>query len=100
MKKRFQDEADAINISNGQGQPIPKVSKRLGYAPKRPLSAFILFCKDNRHTVKRANPEMTMAQVSSVMSVHWRDADRETRLKYQRLSAKQRERYRKVVSHG
>nr|ALR81975.1 dsp protein [Bombyx mori] len=62
-------------------------------APKRSLSAFFLFCNDERSKVKAGNPEYTMGDIAKELGRRWAAADPETKAKYDALSEKDKARY-------
>ncbi|XP_037301537.1 high mobility group protein DSP1-like, partial [Manduca sexta] len=62
-------------------------------APKRSLSAFFLFCNDERSKVKAGNPEYTMGDIAKELGRRWAAADPETKAKYDALSEQDKARY-------
>ncbi|XP_064637684.1 high mobility group protein DSP1-like isoform X2 [Lineus longissimus] len=47
--------------------------------PKRPLSAFMWFCKAERPAVRDANPELKVGQIAQILSEHWKACPDKTR---------------------
>lgn len=100
-KKRFQDEAEAVNKSNSlQSTQSGKLKNKMRvYMPKQPLSPYILFCKERRPVVKRNYPDSSMAHISCILSEMWLNSDGETKEKYEKLSQKRRKHYEKVCAY-
>ena len=56
--------------------------------PKKSLNAYILFCRDQRATVKSENPEMDSRQITSELASRWgkeKEADSEVFKKYKQM---------------
>ena len=56
--------------------------------PKKALNAYILFCKDQRATVKSEHPEMDSKQITSELGCRWgkeKQADSELFQKYKKM---------------
>ena len=62
--------------------------------PKRNLSAFFFFCNEKRPEVVKVHPEFKVGDVAKALGKQWEQCtDRE---KYEKLAAKDKERYEKV----
>jgi len=70
-----------------------KKAKKEG--PKRPTSAYILYSKDHRDKVKKANPEATFAELAKLVAEAWSNAPAADKKKYDALAAKDKARYEK-----
>jgi len=79
--------------SNGKGK-----SKESG-APKRPMTAFLLFSMEKREEVKADNPELKGTDISKELGRMWKDdfADTESRAKWVEQAEKEKERYKKEM---
>merc|ERR1711911_95388 len=53
-------------------------------APKRPLNAFFLFCKDERNRVKEANKDFKASEVTKELGKLWGEVDAATKTKYEK----------------
>jgi len=56
--------------------------------PKKSLNAYILFCRDQRATVKSENPEMDSKEITSELASRWvkeKEADSEVFKKYKQM---------------
>ena len=43
--------------------------------PSQPLNCFFLFCKEHRSSFALANPELTNAEVTSLLAKNWKTLD-------------------------
>ena len=57
--------------SKGGAPSKGKKSKKDPNAPKRPLSAFMYFSKDQRPAVKAANPDATFGELGKLLAEKW-----------------------------
>lgn len=69
-------------------------SKKDPNAPKRPLSAFMLYCKEHRETVKSNNPEVTFGGMGKLLGQQWGALDEEQKKKYTKLAETEKKRYK------
>eukprot|EP00051_Salpingoeca_urceolata_P017596 m.241456 g.241456 ORF g.241456 m.241456 type:complete len:276 (-) comp18999_c0_seq6:198-1025(-) len=61
--------------------------------PKRPLSAYMLFCQDNRGLVKQASPELSTTDVTRTLGQKWRDTPQTTREEYETRAQEAKDEY-------
>jgi hypothetical protein len=61
---------------------------------KKPLNAYLLFCKDRRGQVLEENPGLTMTQLNGVLSNLWNDLDSDQKAEYKIKSEKLRLEFR------
>lgn len=76
-----------------EASPVPRIQrkKKDPNAPKRPLSGYIFFCKDNRDKVKLENPGIKGTDITKELAKLWKaQSDRE---KWKLLALKDKERY-------
>lgn len=79
--------------------PFPKsVKAKDPNAPKRPRSAYILFCNDKRPEVRAQNPEMKMPKVVQELGKLWKDLKDKKKQHYLSEAAKDKERYNTEMS--
>jgi HMG (high mobility group) box len=76
-------------------------------APKRPVSAFLLFSKAKREKVKRDGRYRTAIEISTALSQMWKEASAEERSVYTKRDLEDRQRYKRelleykaVISEG
>lgn len=79
----------------GPWQIPKKRAKKDPAAPKRPMSAFLLFSQDKRRIIKEKNPEMRNTEVSKVLGDMWRNATPEEKEPHLQRELKEREQYKK-----
>lgn len=87
-KERFQQEMS-------QQQPTDKKTKKVKSADgvQKNLSAYIIFCKDVRESVKTDHPELNNKQIMSEMANRWKNVDADGKKKYDQLASEDKERY-------
>jgi len=71
--------------------------QRVKDAPKRNMSAFLLYCNDTREEVKGANPEASFGKLGKLLADIWKSTDFDTKKKYEALAIEDKERYKKEV---
>ena len=87
-KERFQNEMSQQPITEKK----TKKAKNADGVQKN-LSGYIIFCKDVRETVKTENPELNNKQIMTEMGARWKNADENTKKKYEVLASADKERY-------
>jgi len=65
--------------------------------PKRPQSAFILFCNDERQRLMKDQPTLKFGDVGKQLGVLWRGINDKMKKKYQDKAAKDKKRYEEEV---
>lgn len=94
-KERF--EAEKSKYTGPWKVPVEK-TQRDPNAPKRPISAFLLFSNSNRSAVKRSKPEATNAEVSRTLAALWKGLPKESRQLYVDKEQQLREQYKVAVA--
>lgn len=64
--------------------------------PKKPLSAYVLFCNANRQEVRNKNPDLNPTGVMSLLGKLWKETTDKT--EWNNLAEKDKERYKKETS--
>ena len=59
--------------------------------PKRPSTAFFLFCKDVRKTVKKANPDAGVTQMAKLLGQKWKALNEKKQTAYRTKSTELKE---------
>jgi len=67
-------------------------------APKKPQSAFLAFSNERRRIVAKANPNMTGAEISSLMSQLWKECPEHMKQAYRDQEARERKTFKKTFS--
>jgi len=70
-----------------------KRSKKDVNAPKRNLSAYFLFCAEERDRVKTSTPNLSLGDTAKELGRRWAACDQTTKQKFEKLAAKDKERY-------
>ena len=101
-KKRFADmaEMDKIRYNREMASYTPpageggrKRKKKDPNAPKRPLSAFFLFCHDERPSVKQVYPSYSVGEVAKELGERWGKVPPEVKQKYEQRVGQDKQRY-------
>jgi len=61
------------------------------------MSAFLLYCNDNRELVNGANPEASFGELGKLLADKWKSIDDNGKKKYEVLATKDKERYQKEM---
>jgi LysM repeat protein len=64
-------------------------------APKRPLSAFMLYCNQQRPMLKRQNDKIDAVEISRLVSELWRDLPQSKKNRYEQAATQLRKAYLK-----
>lgn len=75
-----------------KGKATKKAKKE---GPKKAATAFILFSKDNRAKIQKANPDASFGDIGKLMGEAWADATAADKKKYTALAEKDKVRYEK-----
>merc|ERR1711879_158087 len=62
-------------------------------APKRPGTAYILWCNDNRVKAQKANPDASMTGLSKILGAMWKEAPDAEKKKYKAIFDKAKAEY-------
>tara|TARA_B110000881_G_C18586701_1_gene525260 strand:- start:946 stop:1353 length:408 start_codon:yes stop_codon:yes gene_type:complete len=61
--------------------------------PRRPKSAYIYFCKDRRPLIREKLSDAKLPEIAKELGKQWSCVDSEEKLKYQKLSNEDKQRY-------
>jgi len=67
-------------------------------AAKKPQSAYLLFCADNRDLVKKENPEMSAQEIMAELGSMWKNLSAKSKEKYNKIYAKNKATYDKTMA--
>ncbi|KAM9498067.1 high mobility group-T protein-like isoform 1-T2 [Salvelinus alpinus] len=105
-KGKFEDLAklDKVRYEREMRSYIPpKGEKKKRFkdpnAPKRPSSAFFIFCADFRPQVKGETPGLSIGDVAKKLGEKWNNLTAEDKVPYEKKAAKLKEKYEKVNKH-
>ncbi|XP_063049062.1 high mobility group protein B2a [Engraulis encrasicolus] len=106
-KTKFEDLAkgDKVRYDREMKDYIPpKGAKGAGRkkkdpnAPKRPPSAFFIFCGDHRAKIKAENPGIGIGDIAKKLGVMWSEQSPKDKAPYEQKALKLREKYDKEIS--
>lgn len=107
VKKRFRKEANAVK----KGKVLPQTGDTISIQSSakfklerirpvvkfhRPLSPFMLFCKDWRSVAMQKYPTYSLGRISMTLTDMWMNSDEETKGKYRQLTRNKSEGCEKV----
>uniref|UniRef100_A0A8C2HDG1 High mobility group protein B2 n=1 Tax=Cyprinus carpio TaxID=7962 RepID=A0A8C2HDG1_CYPCA len=102
-KGKFEDMAkqDKVRYEREMKNYIPpKGEKKRRFkdpnAPKRPPSAFFIFCGDYRPKIKGENPGLSIGDIAKKLGEMWNSLSAEVKQPYEKKAAKLKEKYDKV----
>ena len=88
-KKQEKQHSKVLNkVINKTNKP-----KKDPNAPKKGMSAFMYFSRDNRDKVKSDNPDITFGELGKELGQRWRALSDKEKAKYQKMAEKDKERY-------
>lgn len=85
-KQRYASELEEWTKNNPPSPPRAK-------PPKKPLSAFMYFSKQNRAQVKAKNPDASFGALGKIMGDQWKSLSEAEKKKYEDLNAQDKIRY-------
>ena len=92
-KQRYDHEMASYTPPMGEGGGGRKRQKKDPNAPKRPLSAFFLFCHDERPAVKAIYPNYSVGEAAKELGERWNKVSAEVKAKYEERVALDKARY-------
>ncbi|XP_043088484.1 LOW QUALITY PROTEIN: high mobility group protein B2b, partial [Puntigrus tetrazona] len=106
-KTRFEDmaKADKVRYDREMKNYVPPKGvgktgrkKKDPNAPKRPPSAFFIFCSEYRPTVKSENPSLSIGEIAKKLGEMWSKQSTKDRGPFEQKAVKLREKYEKEVA--
>ena len=64
------------------GKPLKIKKRKDPDMPKKPLSAFLFFCSDNRENVRKKSPDLSMGNVMKELGKRWGKLTDKQKVKY------------------
>lgn len=95
-KHRYESEMARYNPPSGECSR--KRKKRDPLAPKRPLSAFFLFCQEERPKVREERPNASISEIAKVMGEKWSKIDAERKKSYEEEAIRAKASYDKEAA--
>jgi len=84
-------------ITKKKRAPPTKKEKDLN-APKRPKTAYIFYCSDQRAKVKEEDPSLKFGDIAKKLSSQWKEMSEEEKDPYVKMAQQDKERYQKESS--
>ena len=97
-KQRYDHEMATYTPPVGESGGRHKRKKKDPNAPKRPLSAFFLFCHDERPAVKAVYPNYSVGEAAKELGERWNKVSAEVKAKYEAKAAQDKQRYDLVLA--
>ncbi len=95
-KVRYDREMKNYVPPKGMGKRGKK--KKDPNAPKRPPSAFFIFCSDHRPNLKGENPNLTIGEIAKKLGELWAKQGAKDRAPYEQKAVKLKEKYEKDIA--
>jgi high mobility group protein B1 len=97
-KQRYDREMATYTPPAGESNGQRKRKKKDPNAPKRPLSAFFLFCHDERPAVKSLYPAYSVGEAAKELGERWNKVDPVQKSKYEAQVQLDKVRYEQEVA--
>ncbi|XP_059191177.1 high mobility group protein B2a [Centropristis striata] len=81
-----------------KGAPVKGKKKKDPNAPKRPPSAFFVFCSDHRPRIKEENPGISIGDIAKKLGELWSTQTSKDKAPYEARALKLKEKYEKDVA--
>ncbi|CAF0813112.1 unnamed protein product, partial [Didymodactylos carnosus] len=67
-------------------------------APKKPLSAYFLFSRDERQKIKIERPELSTTEIMKVIGERWSNLSDDIKKPYEKLALSEKQRYQEELA--
>ncbi|KAG2433609.1 hypothetical protein HYH02_012538 [Chlamydomonas schloesseri] len=64
-------------------------------APKKPMGAYMWFCKEMRESVKADNPDFSVTDIGRRLGELWKECEEEDKKKFHKMAEEDKDRYNK-----
>jgi len=96
-EKKKRKRSSSRSKSPRSKSPRKKKQKKDKNAPKRPRSAYILFCSDKRDEVKKKYPDESITDIAKRLGKLWGKTSDSDKKKFEKEAEKDKERYEKEM---
>eukprot|EP00124_Ichthyophonus_hoferi_P004529 Ihof_evm6s511 gene=Ihof_evmTU6s511 len=94
MPKTTKKEATSASDPYEKKKTVRKEKKEKDpNAPKKPLTAYILFCNDQRPQIRLDHPDMKIPEIGSKLGGMWKALTEEQKIKFTALAEQDKKRY-------
>lgn len=105
-KLKFEDMAkvDKVRYDREMKNYVPPKGAKKGKrkkdpnAPKRPPSAFFIFCSEHRSKIKGDNPGISIGDIAKKLGVMWSEQSPKEKAPFEQKALKLREKYEKDIT--
>jgi hypothetical protein len=96
---QLSDGSKMVKKRANSSEPKTKRVKRVKdpNAPKKAMTAFILFGNEERPKLKAKRPELTFGEIGKELGKQWKALTEESKLKYKAMAEKEKQRYEKEM---
>lgn len=94
---RYEREMKDYRSMGGDAGGKRKKKKKDPNAPKRPQSAFFLFCADFRAPLKAENPSFSVGEIAKALGKKWSETKPDVKRKYTKQGEVEKEKYNKLM---
>ncbi|KAI8818951.1 putative nonhistone protein 6 [Fimicolochytrium jonesii] len=67
-------------------------------APKKPLSAFMIFSQENRPRIKEENPDATFGDLGKLLGAAWKEINPKDKALYEKKQEKAKQQYEVAIA--
>jgi len=91
-------EEEMRHYTPPDGRKVKKTKRKKDpNAPKRPQTAFFLFCADHRQGLRDQFPDLRIGDIAKKLGHKWSECDEQSKLSYESKAAGQKEEYRRKM---
>eukprot|EP00658_Telonema_sp_P-2_P065060 TRINITY_DN54402_c0_g1_i1.p1 TRINITY_DN54402_c0_g1~~TRINITY_DN54402_c0_g1_i1.p1 ORF type:complete len:272 (-),score=107.64 TRINITY_DN54402_c0_g1_i1:383-1198(-) len=87
------ETASSKRQASDDGPKKMKRPKKDPNAPKKPMSAYLLYCNAHRDTFAKQHASFSFGEVTSALAVEWKNVSEKEKASFQEEAQKQRDRY-------
>ncbi|KAI8906618.1 hypothetical protein PhCBS80983_g03135 [Powellomyces hirtus] len=95
MPKDVKPKEQKVSRKAATGKKVK--AKKDPNAPKKALSAFMIFSQENRARIKEENPEATFGQLGKLLGAAWKDLNEKDKSLYEKKQEKAKAQYEIAV---
>ena len=95
-KKEKKAKKERKRKSSGDGEnrkPVKKKKEKVPGQPKRSLSSYFIYVRDNRQKVIADNAGISVTEITKILGAQWKALSAEEKAPYEKLAAEDKLRY-------
>jgi len=97
--KHSDSSSDEEQIKSGQSKLSQNNASNSSQSQKRPMNAFLIFCKRHRSVVRQKYPHLENRSITKILGEWWAALDSEQKHKYTELARQYKEAFMKANPH-